>query len=215
MSNTKAFYFSKTPKQFGNNWPYAYLRPVDALRHPSGPILNIVEWTGEIDETTTKIALESCTHLKSFDATEVLKKFARLQALIDIEKIKPYCSDENYSLIKKWLETGDDSLSSDAEDAAVEAARQAAMSDEYDAESAYHAARSAKYAAESAEYTKLSVYHAAKSAMFTKLSAKYTKLSAMHAAKSAQSAADSAEEAESAANNMLVNMINEATGWRI
>ena len=125
----KAFYFSETPKQFDHNWPYGHKQPLNALLQSSGSILNIVEIPSEIDETTNEIALKSCTHLKSFDATEVLKEFARLQALINIEKIKPYCSDEDYSLIKKWLETGDDSLSSDAEDAAVEAARQAAMSD--------------------------------------------------------------------------------------
>ena len=123
--------------------------------------------------------MESCTHLKSFDATEVLKKFARLQALINIEKIKPYCCDENYSLIKKWLETGDESLRSDAEEAAIFAAKSAqyaAESTEYDAESAYYAARSAKDAAESAqsaaksdEYTRMSIYHAERSAMYTKL----------------------------------------------
>lgn len=46
-----------------------------------------------------------------------IRAFARFCAMQNIEKIKPYTSEENYNLIIKWLKTGDESIMSAAESA--------------------------------------------------------------------------------------------------
>ena len=146
----KAFYFAKTKKQLRYNdnrsivvgethtieqapkcckvGLHASIRLIDALKYAPGPILYLVELSGEIDVANDKIAAQSRTYLKEFDATDVLNKFARLQGLINIEKIKPYCNSEDYVLIIKWLETGEETLRSAAWSAARSAAESAAES---------------------------------------------------------------------------------------
>ena len=59
-----------------------------------------------------------------------LREFARKCALRHVEKIKPYCSDKDYELIVKWLETGEGSL----RQGTFFAARSAGKSDAYLAE---------------------------------------------------------------------------------
>jgi hypothetical protein len=55
--------------------------------------------------------------------------FDRFCAMQDIEKIKPYCSPEQYDIIIKWLETGNE----DVREAAFAAALEAESSAEYSA----------------------------------------------------------------------------------
>lgn len=55
-----------------------------------------------------------------------IRSFVRFCAMQNIEKIKPYCSQDNYDLIIRWLETGDESARSAAESAAWLAAESAA-----------------------------------------------------------------------------------------
>ena len=78
----------------------------------------------------------------------VLRKFARQCALRHVEKVKPYCSDEDYEAITNWLNTGDESIRSAAYSAVYSAAR-SANSAAYSARSARSAAYSAYSAANS------------------------------------------------------------------
>ena len=57
-----------------------------------------------------------------------ISAFARFCAIKNIEKIKPYTSEETYSLIINWLETGKDDIKSAAWSAAWSAAESAAWS---------------------------------------------------------------------------------------
>ena len=141
-----------------------------------------------MDKESDKMCATRRTYLAEFDATEVLRTFARRQALINVEKIKPYCSDEQYSTIVEFLETGDEELRSAARSAAAAAASSAVWS----------AAAAAEYAAESPVWSaaQAAVQAAASSAVW----------SAAQAARSA---------ASSAANEMLIEMIKDATGWEI
>lgn len=51
-----------------------------------------------------------------------ISAFSRFCAMQNIEKIKPYISEETYDLIIKWLETGDENIRSAARSAADSAA---------------------------------------------------------------------------------------------
>lgn len=107
-----------------------------------------------------------------------LRMLSCAYAKINIEKTKPYCSDEEYEVMVKYLETGDESLRSAARLASKLAAESASKSA---AKSAVWSARSAWSAAESA------VWSAARSAW------------------SAESAADSAAMKEN--ERMLMNLL--------
>ena len=70
--------------------------------------------------------LENRRIVSFFDASDVLRHFAREQAMINIQKIKPYCSAEDFNLIISWLESGDPKLRVSANHAAEFAAASAA-----------------------------------------------------------------------------------------
>ena len=103
-------------------------RVIDALSYASTSILYSVELGGEMDKGSDKIAAQSRKYLKRYDLEDILFKFSRKQALINIKKIKPYSSKEEYSTIIKWLNTGDKKLRSAAWSAVRSAARSAAES---------------------------------------------------------------------------------------
>jgi ribosomal protein L18E len=87
-----------------------------------------------------------------------LRESARKQALINIEKIEPYCKEGDYQLITSYLITGDESIRSAARSAAWSAARSAAWS----------AARSAAWSvAESARSAAWSAAESARSAAWS------------------------------------------------
>lgn len=177
---------------------HASKRLIDALQYAPGTILYEVELSGKIVEGSDKVVAEHRKYIREIDATSILSEFARKQALINIEKIKPYCSIEDYNLILKWLNTSDKELRSAAWSAAWSAARSATES------AARSAAESAAWsAAESAvESAARSVESAAESA--AESIAESTAWSA--ARLTAESAAWSA--ARSAANTMLLEMVN-------
>ena len=168
---------------------HASVKLIDALSYAPGSNLWLVELGGEIINGYDKCCATERTYIDFFDAESLLREFARKQALINIEKIKPYCSEDEYSIILKWLNTGYEAHRSAAESAARSAARSAAWS----------AARSAAWsAAESAAWS------AARSAAWSA------------AESAAWSAAESAAWSDwSAANDMLTEMIRESTGWDI
>ena len=167
-------------------------RLIDALRYAPGCQLYLVELSGDVDAGDDKIAASSRKYLAHLNAEKLLREFARKAALINIEKIKPYCSEDDYKLIVNYLKTGK------SREAAYSAADSASWV-------AYSAADSAAYSA--ADSAAWAAYSAADSAAWT----------AYSAADSADSAADSA--AHSAAlpdlNKILTSMVKDATGWEI
>ena len=170
---------------------HASSTPFQALAHAPGPILWQVRLGGEVITGDDKSCASMRTYLGQFDATDVLYAFARRQALINIEKIRPYCAPADYGLILAWLTTGNDSLRS----------------------AAYATARSAAYAARSAAYAaaRSAAYAAAESAAYA---AAYTARSTTTAA--AESAAYTARSTTTAAASAMLNeMIREATGWEV
>ena len=174
---------------------HASKRAIDAVSFAPGSILFLVELSGDIDEQEDKLAAQSREYLAEFDATDLLREFARKIALINIEKIKPYCNEESYNLIIHWLKTGDEAVRSAARSAAESAARSANSA-------AYSAAWSA---AEAAAWS--AVWSAEESVAWS---------AANSAAKSAaRSAAESAAWSVvwSAANTILSEMLENATGW--
>lgn len=192
------------------NWGlHASVKPLDALNYAPGSILYVVELSGQIVEGNGKVCAEHRTYLTELDAEELLREFARRQALINIEKIKPYCSDVDYDIIITYLKTGTAELARSAL-LAAELARSAAWSVKSAVwtaawSAAESAAWSAKSAAESARSTAWSVKSAAWSAA---RSAAWS--TAWSAAESARSAEESESEAWSAAGEMLEDMINLA-----
>ncbi len=125
---------------------HASQTPFQALKYAPGPVLWQVRLGGEILVGEDKCCASERTYLAGFDATDVLRAFARRQALINIEKIHPYCPPSDYALVMAWLETADEKLRDSAESAAWSAAWSARSA----AESAWSAAWSARSAAESA-----------------------------------------------------------------
>jgi len=217
-----------------NRGLHASKRIIDALTYAPGPILYLVELSGDIDKGDDKLCATSRTYLQELDATELLRELARKQALINIEKIKPYCSEEHYELITNYLNSGDEEIKSAAvsaarsaawsaaESAAVSAARSAAESAAWSAavSAARSAARSAaESAAESAAVS--AARSAARSAAWSaavSAARSAARSAAWSAARSAaESAARSAAEsaAESAADETLLDIIKKATGWDI
>ena len=106
------------------NGLHASTRLIDALKYAPGPILYLVDLSGEFLSGEDKLCARERKYLASFNATDLLWRFARKQALISVEKIKPYT--DQYDLIVRWLETGDESIKSAAESAAESAAWSAA-----------------------------------------------------------------------------------------
>ena len=160
---------------------------LDALHYAPGPMLYRVDITRNVQIGADKICGQRRQYLAGFDATSVLRQFARNQALINIEKIKPYCLAGQYELILDWLKTDNPELQVAAHEAA-DAAAQSALSTQFDIGSA---ARSALYA------------------LYAALSALFAARSAQSALFAARSAAQSAQSAQSA-NEMLTEMVEAA-----
>ena len=118
--------------------------PFDALQHAPGANLRRVEIKGDFLENSDK----GCSHYRrtvyQFDATDLLRYFARVQALSVIH-LYPNGTDD---VVFNYLMTGDESLRDAARSAAESAARYAARAAAQSA--AWSAARSA---AESAAWS--------------------------------------------------------------
>ena len=119
-----------TPKLCSNGL-HASVNILDAVSYAPGHHLYLVELSGEMDVGDGKVSAQSRTYIAYYNAEELLREFARKQALINIEKIKPYTTEEEYSLIIRYLETGceqDRSAARSAWSAAGSAAESAARS---------------------------------------------------------------------------------------
>ena len=134
----------------------------------------------ELKEAIDKVA---AIKVDGFDNNWLLRAFARKQALINIEKIKPHA--DKYNLIVRYLITGDESIRKEVRSAAAYAA--------------YAAADAAAAAADAAAYAAAAdaaAYAAAADA-------------ADAAAYAAADAADAADAARDSAIKMLEEMVAE------
>jgi hypothetical protein len=217
----KAFYFAANDKKlrFGDNRKisvgtthkvdcnpilcecglHASKRLIDALKYSPGHWLYLVELSGEIVEGGDKVAATARKYLARFNAEKLLREFARKQALINIDKVKPYCSDSEYLLILDWLTTGAKELRVAAWSAAVSAANAAAWS------AAVSASRPAAWSAASRAAAVAAAKAAAEAA---------SRSATWSAAEAAWSAAMPVAWS-TAANTMLTDMVRDATGWEI
>ena len=95
----------------------------DALEFAQSATLYRVEITRKIVEGLNKVVGQRRKYLVRLDATDVLRKFARQQALINIALLMPHTTPEKYALLVEYLETGKEELRAVAEAAAWDAAR--------------------------------------------------------------------------------------------
>ena len=181
---------------------HASKKIIDALSYAPYHMLYRVELGGEIIVGDDKVVATERTYLAMFNAQIVLREFARKQALINIEKIKPYCSEKDYGLIFEWLKNGDEKQRS----AAWSAAKSAAWNAAWNVKSAESAAWSA---VESAKSVKSAVWSAAWNAVE---SAVWSVVESVESVESVERRAER-RAAWSAANKMLEEMIIKKTGW--
>jgi hypothetical protein len=123
---------------------HASREPFDALQYAPGETLCLVECGGQIIEGGDKLVCSERTIIARIDATEMLRYFARMQALSVIH-LYPNGTDD---VVFDYLMTGDESLRAAAWTAAWTAARAAARDAAWAA--AWDAARAAARAATSA-----------------------------------------------------------------
>ena len=127
---------------------HASLKPSQALKFAPGATLCLVECAGEIKHDNNKLVCMERRIVMRMDATNLLRFFARMQAL-SVSHLY-----ESLDVVTEFLLTGDESLRSVARSAARSAAWSAARSAaESAAESAARsAARSAAWSAAWADF---------------------------------------------------------------
>jgi hypothetical protein len=122
---------------------HASKHPFDALQYAPGATLCLVECEDVVTEQHDKFVCRRRKIVKRFDATDLMRAFARDCALsvIHLWDAPP--------VVRQYLETGDESLRDAARDAAWDAARDAAWDAAWDAarDAAWAAARAAAWAA--------------------------------------------------------------------
>ena len=95
---------------------HACRRAIDALKYAESAIVARVECGGEIVEGDDKLTCTQLIPVAIFDATDALRHFARLCALDVIEKW------DAPEIVRRYLETGDESIREAAWDAACDVA---------------------------------------------------------------------------------------------
>ena len=126
---------------------HASVDPLDALQYAPGPMLHLVDLDGEILEHGTppdKLVGRRRRIVASIDATDLLREFARWCALQVVHLWQ--CPD----VVRRYLETGDESIRVAARDAVRVAARDSAWAAAKGA--AWAAARDAARAARDAAW---------------------------------------------------------------
>ena len=103
------------------------LHPFDALRYAPGDTLCYCEYRGEIEHESDKFVAEERRIITRMDAADMLRYFARMQALSVAHLWEPP------DIMLDWLMTGDESLRAAAWAAAWDAARAAAWAAAWDA----------------------------------------------------------------------------------
>ena len=111
---------------------HASIRPVDALRYAYSSKLYLVELSGDVVHGDDKVVATERTYIEYYDCDKLLCVFARRCALINIEKVKPYCSSADYEIILNFLKTGKgrEAAGSAAKSAAWSAAESAAREEQ-------------------------------------------------------------------------------------
>ena len=191
---------------------HASKRLIDALKYAPGHHLYVVELGGKIVHGDDKAVATERSYIAGFDAEKVLREFARKQALINIAKIRDYCSEEDYIFIVRWLKHGnpdDQGLAYSAAESAWSAAAESATES-----AARSAAESAAWSARSA--AREATWSAAKGAARSASESVAREAAWLAAESVAESVADSAwsaawsavwSAAESAADKMLTEMV--------
>jgi hypothetical protein len=120
---------------------HASVDPFDALPYAPGALVCRVECGGEVVHGGDKLVCRERTILWRADATDVLRRFARLCAL-DVAHLW-----DAPGVVVRYLRTGDESLRAAARAAAWDAARDAARAAAWDAAwaAAWDAARDAAW----------------------------------------------------------------------
>ena len=116
---------------------HASIDPLQALDYAPGPIIWRVRMSGVIVRGDDKLVATRRTYLWGYDATEVLRAFARKCALDVIDKW------DAPAIVREYLETSDESKRAAARDAARKAAWAAAWEAARDA--AWEAVRAAAW----------------------------------------------------------------------
>lgn len=114
------------------------IHPFDALQYAIGPYLYQVEQWGNLIKQSDKIGSRHRKYIAMHDITYELRLFARQQALSVVHLWKAP------EIVKKYLETGEESIRNAAQDAVWDVARVAARVAAQDA--AWDAARVAAWA---------------------------------------------------------------------
>ena len=100
---------------------HASIKPLDAIEYAPGPIVWRVELSGSVLTGDDKLCATRRTYIAGgVDATDLLRKFAR-QCALDVAHLW-----DMPEVVRRYLETGDESLSAAARDAASDAAWAAA-----------------------------------------------------------------------------------------
>ena len=122
---------------------HASRHPFDAMKYAPGNTLCIVECSGEIIEDTDKLVCSRRRIIERMDATEMLRYFARMQALSVVHLW------DAPDVVLDYLMTGEEELRAAALDAALDAAWAAARAERAARDAAW-AAWDAAWAAERA-----------------------------------------------------------------
>ena len=122
---------------------HACRRAIEALKYAESAIVARVECGGEIVEGDDKLTCTQLIPVAIFDATDALRHFARLCALDVIEKW------DAPEIVRRYLETGDESIREAAWDAGWAAAEDAGWAAAWAAaeDAAWDTARYAAWAA--------------------------------------------------------------------
>lgn len=115
---------------------HASKHPFDALQYAPGEMLHRVRLGGEVIHEDDKTVGRERTIIATINATDLLRKFARMCASDVLHLWKPP------EIVKHYLKTGDESIRETAWDAAWDAARSATC------DAARSAAHSAEWASE-------------------------------------------------------------------
>ena len=100
-----------------HNGLHASEKIIDALGLTTGSHLWLVSLSDEKIVGNTKVCARSRTYIAGFNAEKMIRAFLRKQALINVELIKPICTPRQYDLVVDWLQTGNEELRSEAEQA--------------------------------------------------------------------------------------------------
>ena len=96
------------------NGLHASEKIIDALAMTTGKHLWIVSVSDEKIVDKYQVCARSRTYVAGFNATKMIELFARKQALLNVELIKPFCNPRQYDLTVEWLQTGREELRLDA-----------------------------------------------------------------------------------------------------